>query len=409
MSHPLVYFLGVVGLLVLVFVHELGHFVAARLVGMRPTKFYIGFPPAVVRRVRGGIEYGIGAVPLGGYVKIPGMFRPAERDAERYFAPLAGEEPQLGPAVDDIRAALSTGDEAGLAEALDALERRLAGLPGTPVVRLALSGIDEVRESISPFAYWRKATWRRVVVIAAGPFANILAALVLLTAIFMLGVPDYTRTVAEVVKGSPAERVGIRQADTIVQLGTTEIRDPFMAGDLIQRGKTKPILVIVQRAGQRITLGTIAPRKASDGRYVLGFQWTVGVRKDSAPRAVGRATGQILHVSRVILTGLPKLIHPEQRRQVSSAVGIVKVSGDALRTNYRDYLGVVAFISISLAVLNLLPFLPLDGGHILVALVERLRRRPLRREHVERFSLVGFALVGILMYIGLTNDVHRYF
>ncbi|MDX6516258.1 MAG: regulator of sigma protease [Gaiellaceae bacterium] len=403
------YLVGIVGLLLLVLVHEAGHFLVARAVGMKPTKFYLGFPPAVLRRVRNGIEYGIGAIPLGGYVKIPGMFRPAERDAERYFGPLVAEDPELAPLVDNIRTTVGRADEAATAEALDALERRLAGVPSTPVLRLAHNGIEELREGSSQHAYWRQATWKRVVVIAAGPFANLLVAVVLLTAVNILGVAtSYSMTVGSVLAGSPAAKAGLRQGDSLVRLGTTTVRDPEAASRIIQASKGRGVLVVVARNGQLLTLGTIRPEKIQ-GAYRLGLRWSVNYRKDSAPRAFTRAWQQTWEVTHQIATGLPKLVHPEQRKQVSSVVGIVHVSGEALRADYRDYLGIVALISISLGVLNLLPFLPLDGGHILVALVERVRRRRLRREVVERFSFVGFALVGLLMYSGLTNDVHRYF
>jgi regulator of sigma E protease len=408
MSH-FVYVVGIVGLLLLVLVHEAGHFVAARLVGMKPTKFYLGFPPAIAKRVRGGIEYGIGAIPLGGYVKIPGMFRPSERDVERYFGPLVADDTTLGPLVEDVRTGVARSDEKSTREAIDALERRLATLPSAPLVRLASSGIEELRDGLSRHAYWRQSTWRRVVVIAAGPFANLVAALILLAAVNMLGVPTaVSQVVAEVKPGSPAAAGGIHPGDAVIQINGKWLSSAQQAHDIVQHAHGRPVHVTVFRAGKAFKLSPIKPRKIS-GDYLLGFQWGVQYRKDSPPRAVARASSQTWSVVSQIVTGLPLLVQPKHREEVSSVVGIVSVSGEALRTDYRDYLGVVALISLSLAVLNLLPFLPLDGGHILVALVERLRRRALRRELVERFSFVGFALVGLLMYIGLTNDAHRYF
>jgi regulator of sigma E protease len=412
MTGSVLYVVGILGLLALVFVHELGHFVAARAVGMKPTKFYLGFPPAVLRRVHNGIEYGIGAIPLGGYVKIPGMFRPADRDAQRYFGALVGDEPQVAPLVEDIRHALLRSREQELVEALGALERRLATLAPSASTRLAASGIEDLREGASERAYWRQATWKRVVVIAAGPAANLLVAIVLLAAVNMLGVPTaYAQSVDRVDRTSPAARGGIRPGDTVARLGTTPFPSTEQAYAIIQKSKGHGVLVVVERKGQLVTLGTIRPQLVK-GVWRIGIRWSVGIayRKDSVPRAFSHATHDTWRAASQIVTGLPKLIHPAQRKQVSSVVGIVHVSADALRADYRYYLDVVALISISLGILNLLPFLPLDGGHILVALVERLRgRRALRRELVERFSVVGFALVGLMMYIGVTNDVQRYF
>jgi regulator of sigma E protease len=406
------YVVGIVGLLLLVLVHEAGHFFVARAVGMKPTKFYLGFPPAVIRRVRNGIEYGVGAIPLGGYVKIPGMFRPAERDTQRYFGPLLEQRSEQIDVVDDIRHALVRSNTAAAHQALDTLERSLAGLPASPVTSLAHNGVEELREGLSPYAYWRQTTWRKVAVIAAGPAANILAAIVLLTAVNVLGLPTAigSTSVLKVLPNSAAARAGIHAGDTIIALDGTVVNDATIARRIIQHGKGAPVHVVVVRDRNIADLGLVTPRKTKDG-YILGvdFHTRVYYRKDNPARAAGRATREVWQVATQIVTGLPRLVHPQQRKQVSSVVGIVHVSGDALRTDYRDYLSIVALISISLGILNLLPFLPLDGGHILVALVERARRRALRRDVVERFSIVGFALVGLLMYIGLTNDVHRYF
>ena len=103
-------FVAIVGLGLLVFVHELGHFVASLALRMRPRKFYIGFPPAVVKRTRNGIEYGIGMIPLGGFVKIPGMHRPAAGDVDPVFGRAIEEAPELAGAADRLRRALDAGD-----------------------------------------------------------------------------------------------------------------------------------------------------------------------------------------------------------------------------------------------------------------------------------------------------------
>src|SRR5215469_17582561 len=100
---------AILGLAFLILIHEAGHFFTARAVGMRPRKFYIGFPPAVVKRVRGGVEYGIGAIPLGGYVKIPGMHRAAPGDLRGSLRPEVAEAHSAD--LDELDAALARGDE----------------------------------------------------------------------------------------------------------------------------------------------------------------------------------------------------------------------------------------------------------------------------------------------------------
>src|SRR5262245_60341081 len=100
----------IAGLVAIVFIHELGHFSAALLVRMRPRSFYIGFPPALVKIKRRGIEYGIGAIPFGGFVRLPGMHRPSARDLQILLEPAIEEQPSLAPAVRRVRRALADED-----------------------------------------------------------------------------------------------------------------------------------------------------------------------------------------------------------------------------------------------------------------------------------------------------------
>src|SRR3954454_21246491 len=116
----------VVGLLGLVFLHELGHFTMALAVGMRPRSFYVGFPPAVLKFKRNGIEYGLGAIPLGGMVRIPGMNRPAGRDIEAFMSSALREDPGLSSPVKRIRRALDDEDFAGARAALPELQAEVA-------------------------------------------------------------------------------------------------------------------------------------------------------------------------------------------------------------------------------------------------------------------------------------------
>ena len=118
-------FIAIFGLALLILVHEAGHFFAALGVGMSPRKFYIGFPPALVKTKRKGIEYGIGAIPLGGYVKIPGMHRPAASDVDAHFAPARSERPELTIPIERLRRALDDDDLVAARAELSALEDAL--------------------------------------------------------------------------------------------------------------------------------------------------------------------------------------------------------------------------------------------------------------------------------------------
>ncbi|MDX6506177.1 MAG: regulator of sigma protease, partial [Gaiellaceae bacterium] len=209
---------AILGLALLILIHEAGHFFTARAVGMRPRKFYLGFPPALLKTTRKGIEYGIGVVPFGGYVKIPGMHRPAPSDLDAHFGTALYEEPRLLPDVERVKRLVAQEqlDQAGVD--LGTLERALHAATLSPKARKAADrGLSELADGLGSDAYWRQRTWKRLVVIAAGPGTNLVFAIVLLAAVYMLGIPsDASRRVGDVIPGSPAVTAGLHAGDRIV-------------------------------------------------------------------------------------------------------------------------------------------------------------------------------------------------
>jgi regulator of sigma E protease len=165
----------------------------------------------------------------------------------------------------------------------------------------------------------------------------------------------------------------------------------------------------VERDGGTTELTPVRPIPDGD-RWILGFsfgQIDAGVRRDSPPRALVRALSGVWLVTSGTAVGIKDaVVTSDGREQVSSIVGIAQVSEQSVQAGQFPLM--LAFISMALAIFNLLPFLPLDGGHILIALLEKLRRgRPLSRAAVERFSIVGIALILVLFAIGLNNDIGR--
>jgi membrane-associated protease RseP (regulator of RpoE activity) len=185
-------FIAIVGLSLLVLVHEAGHFFSARAVGMSPRRFYLGFPPALVKVKRKGIEYGIGAVPLGGYVKIPGMHRPAPSDLSTFFGQVLEEAPQLVAPIDRIKRKLDEGDMESARSQLPALAEALQHVDVSRMARRsAEKGLNELADGLGADAYWRQRTWKKVLVIFAGPGTNLLFAIVLFAALFVVGSGGY--------------------------------------------------------------------------------------------------------------------------------------------------------------------------------------------------------------------------
>jgi regulator of sigma E protease len=393
------------GLAFLILIHEAGHFFTALAVRMRPRRFYIFFPPALVKRTRNGIEYGIGAIPLGGYVKIPGMHKPAARDLEGQFERALEEAPWLERYVEPVRAGLEAGRlgdaRSGLPGLRSAVERAELSEPARRSVERALTDIED---ALSPDAYWRAPVWKRVAVILAGPGTNLVFAIVLLAIVFMLGVPaDVTSTVASVEPDKPAAQF-LQPGDRIVEVNDQPV-DATQIASRIRESEGDPVVITFVRDGSRMTV-TARPVEV-EGVYRLGFSLTPVYETRDPPAAFALSAQRTWDVTKAIGASLGRIVTGSGRDEVASPVGIVQVSSQTLESDYREYLAVLALISLSLALLNLLPLLPLDGGHIAFSLAEGIRGRAIPREAYERASAIGIVLVLFLFFIGLSNDVDR--
>ena len=359
------YFLAFAGFAALIILHEFGHFAAAKAVGMRVERFSLFFPPLLGRVRRGETEYAIGAVPLGGYVKITGM-SPHER----------------------------------------------------------------IPPEIAHRAYFRQAVWRRVVVIVAGPLMNLLIAFLIIWALLLaIGQIRNALQVNTVdPRGSAAGQ--LRPGDKIVSIDGTPGYAPGLRPQQIDRRQdrlraavarhrcaggrqtdgclaTTPATVVVLHDGQRVSVH-IRPRyNAAARQMLLGISY--GRQEDIPPaRAASIAVSQMWQVTTVTVTGIVRVFYDTQaRKDVSGVVGSYEATRETFEFDTTRALFVLALISLSLAVINLFPFLPLDGGHIFWALAEKVRGRPIPYSIMERASVVGFMLVAILFAIGLTNDIGR--
>ena len=350
--------LAFVGFSVLIILHEFGHFAAAKSVGMRVERFSLFFPPLLWRKQRGETEYAIGSIPLGGYVRISGM-NPSE----------------------------------------------------------------DLPEDVRDRAYHSQPVWKRMVVIAAGPAMNILLAFVLLFAyLAFIGPRDPSQasaTVDVIEKDYPAETT-LEPGDRIVSVdGVTgspaDLSDAINAhacpGGVERDGcrAAQPVDLVTERGGERRRLELRPIYDPDIDRMRLGFSYA-----DDGPRepfALGTAFTQT--ADRIWLltketAKLPaRLLDAEQRKEISGVVGSYEYTRQTILDDLADVLGILALISLSLAIVNLFPFLPLDGGHIFWAIVEGVRRKPVPFAVMERSGMIGFMLVIGLFVIGLTNDIDR--
>ena len=383
---------AILGLAILVMIHEAGHFFAARAVGMTPRKFYLGFGPPIAKTVRGQVEYGVGTIPLGGYVKIPGMNRPSpgdlaatlrSEDREKYRAELA----RLDHAIDRENWVGARAELRGLKPLLG--ESRMA---------------QELEWSLAPDAYWRQATWRRLTAIFAGPTVNLVFAIVLFTALFLVAAEQSTNVIGRVVSGSPAAAAHLHAGDRILQVDGAATT-PKQIPKRIRATKGRPFEIIVKRNGKRVVIGPLRARE-DHGAYRIGIAIEARTGPgESLPAATGDALRLTWGITADTVRGIGHLAAGRDTNQVSSTVGIVRVSSQAWRQGARDFLFVLGLVSLALGLLNLLPVLPLDGGHIVMALIEKVRGRTFRQAVYIRYSVVGLSIFAVLMYLGLRNDL----
>jgi regulator of sigma E protease len=396
--------IAILGLGFLILIHEAGHFFASLAVGLRPRKFYVGFPPALVKTRRQGIEYGIGMIPLGGFVSIPGMHRPIPHDAERRFADAVSEAPSLAGSLDRLKRALEGDDQAHALAMLDGLEEamRLHELSPAAASR-AGKGLAEIRDALGPEAYWKAPTWKRLVAIFAGPAANVLLTVVVFTILFTMVGGEPSRAVAAVADDSPAQAVGVRAGDRIVAIDGVPVTGEEL-GEIVLDSEGRALVLTVVRDGQEVVLPPVTPA-LTDGGYRIGIvREGTGLALPAAAQRSVEVTGLL---TKEIGKAIGGLVTREGRQNVASPIGITQASSDAVEQGIEQFLWVLGLISLSLALLNLLPLLPLDGGHILFTVIEGARGRFVKREVYERVSIVGLAVVLLLFFVGLTNDIGR--
>ncbi len=376
------YVLAFAGFAALVILHELGHFVAAKAVGMRVERFSLFFPPLIWRwRPKGSeTEYAVGAIPLGGYVKITGM-----------------------------------------------------------------SPEEEMPPEVAHRAYYRQKVWKRIVVIAAGPIVNIVLAFLILWGLYSLSTLVFTQPiVAKVTPSSPAAEVlkpgdkilsvdGVKgySADLPVRDGPDRVDAQMKA--IVQHTCTEkpptfgcraatPVKLVVLRGEKRLSFDVtpryeplpakqreVARKKGEpQGRMLVGLQFGVEQYKFDTLGAAGYSLDRMWLITTTTVDALVKLVYDKEARdQVSGVVGSYEATRTSFEFDTKRAINILALISLSLGIINLFPFLPLDGGHIFWAVAEKLRGKPIPFRIMERAGLVGFMLVIFLFYIGLSNDIGR--
>jgi len=347
------YVLAFAGFALLIILHEAGHFTAAKAVGMRVERFALFFPPLIFKKKVGETEYGIGAIPLGGYVRISGM-----------------------------------------------------------------NPYEEIPEEHQHRAYFRQPVWKRIVVIAAGPFVNVVIGIAIFAGIY--AVHGTFETTNQVAKGSfKAPALGALQPGDRILAVDGHRGDVQAIRDATQKHRcagpqqqgcvaATPARVLIERDGTQRTL-LLRPRYDAAAKLMLiGFTFDGHIVKRSLGGALSLAVTRSWQIGRDTVKAIARIFYSSKaRKDVSGVVGSYEVTQQSFGFDTTQAILVLGIISLSLAVVNLFPFLPLDGGHIFWALAEKIRGRPIPFSVIERASAVGFILVIMLFVIGLSNDIGR--
>ena len=274
---------------------------------------------------------------------------------------------------------------------------------------------EEIPPEVAPRAYYNQPVWKRVVVILAGPAVNLLIAFVIVWALFMSnGEAVTTKHVLAVQQATPAAAV-LKPGDVIVSVdgvsgSPTAIRDEIgkhrCAGPQVNGCLAATPARVVVRRGNQVRTFEIRPRySASARRPLLGFEFGEGEHSVGAAKAASLAVTGLWTVTKDTVSVVGRIFEPQARKQLHGVVGGYTVTQQSFAHSTSQALEVLALISLSLGVINLFPFLPLDGGHVFWALAEKVRGKRIPFEVMERASVVGFALILIVFVIGLSNDI----
>ncbi len=356
-------------LLVLVIVHEFGHFYSAKKFGIRVDEFGFGFPPKLFGVKKGETEYTFNLLPIGGFVKI------------------FGENP----------------DEE------------------------SMSGPDSSRSFVN------KPRWQQAIVLFAGVFANFVLAWVLISLGFLSGMPTSVGTadaekykienvqlvIISTTPESPAEKAGLMPGDAIVSLGEgeelTEEITPETVKTFVAGNKDREVKVGYTRGSSEVQYAYVTPVSENGGTPLIGISMDqVGVAKLPFFAAFKEGMGLTLKLTKATAVGLYNLIADALRghgsmQAITGPVGMVGIVGDAYDLGLTYLLSFAAIISLNLAVINLLPFPALDGGRLFFLLIEKIKGSRIKPDVANMANMIGFGILITFMLVVTYHDISRLF
>ena len=340
---------------IIVFVHELGHFLAAKIVGIRVESFSLGFPPKMVGKKIGDTEYMISWVPLGGYVKMAGMIDESLNDK-----PLTG----------------------------------------------------------APWEFMSKNFFQKVFAISAGVLMNFILAFALYSGItFIWGVGEIgPAVVGQVDPTMPANSAGIVSGDLIIEVAGFNIDEWNDLTGIIHSRPDQDIEVVWMRGDSMMSavIHTVARNVPVEGGIeemgMIGIGPELEMRRVGLLASIAQGAGATYYIGRATVEGIKMLIMGEANiKDFVGPIGIVHYSGETARSGLAVFLGFIALISVNIGFLNILPIPALDGGHLVYIVIEAIIRRPIATKVKLIIQQVGMALLLLLILVISYNDIVRFF
>lgn len=382
----IIIFLAVLSLLV--FVHELGHFVTARRFGVRADEFGFGFPPRAI-----------------------GFYR---NKAGKWRKVLGGKTYE----------SLENETKADLVPAKEATIYSLNWLPIGGFVKI--KGEND-NGDIATDSFAAKKIWKRIVILSAGVIMNVILAWFLFSVGYMIGMPQATTdagpkarvseamvAIIDVRADSPAASAGLVTGDFIVSVNGQEVALEKDLQELVGANANQEVTLVIEREGQEMTL-TVTPEQSEEGKGVIGVgimaAGTVSYPFFSALIEGAKTTGWLLKEIFVAFGGLIKSLFGGESvgADFAGPIGIANITGQAARLGFAHLLQFTALLSLNLAVINILPFPALDGGRILFLIVEKIKGKPVRRDIEAVAHNIGFILLITLIIFVTYKDIIRLF
>jgi regulator of sigma E protease len=435
-------------------VHEAGHFAMAKRMGVRVIRFSIGYPPRVWGFRRGETDYSIGATPLGGYVRMLGDEigeEPSAATLESYIKEIEldlldgarrtgwlatsgkrGDDalaaiadalaPDLGGSISPERAIAIVGHEPTVEEALILREVAKAGTVKRARELLCEGRPSALIERFNLRAFPSQPLSRRIAIVLAGPLANIIFAPVVLTLVFMLGIPVTLPVLGQILQGKPGAAAGLRTGDQIVLVDGHPIDAWEDLSNTVRGSGGKPLQLVVRRpaGSSNIVNLTVQPKQSLEEASPFGDKssvWIIGVmprgdeiKKYETPlNAVRRGVVGSWQISHDIVVGIYKIIDgtTPARKALGGPIMIAQVAGQKAHQGFADVALFTVMLSLELGIINLLPVPLLDGGHLAFFVIEGIRGKPLKVRHREIAMEVGLFLLFILMAFVILNDISR--